>query len=341
MKYFILCISFIFSTQLSAQSYNGPESVDYHPLTDTYFISNSSAGEILTLNSDGILSIFASNMSGPHGLEVVGDTLFVCSGSNLRAFDINTGNQVVNYPVGAQFLNGITHKGKDVYVTDFSAKKIYRYNIASGNHNLYTSVNRTPNGILYDDINDRLMVVCWGNNAPIYEINLSDSVSNIVINTKLGNIDGIGMNDCGEFFISAWSTNSIHKFSSDFSFNENIQSGMSSPADVYYNRFNDILAVPNSSSNTVDFIQLENCNPVSILKNELSHLLVFPNPTKSGNSLTFSEKVYSAVWINQMGQTVSEHSLSGTYNISVPSLKSGVYFLTINAQNTYKIFITK
>ena len=94
-------------------------------------------------------------------------------------------------------------------------------------------------------------------------------------------------------------------------------------------------------NNKVDFIQLENCNPVSILENELSHLLVFPNPTKSGNSLTFSEKVYSAVWINQMGQTVSEQSLSGTYNISVPSLKSGVYFLTINAQKTYKIFITK
>ena len=51
MKYLILCISFIFSTQLLAQNYNGPESVDYHPVSDTYFISNSAAGQILTLNS--------------------------------------------------------------------------------------------------------------------------------------------------------------------------------------------------------------------------------------------------------------------------------------------------
>ena len=324
MRFIIFCISFIFSTQLSAQSYNGPESVDYHPNTNTYFISNSSAGEILTLNSDGILSIFASNMSGPHGLEVVGDTLFACSGSNLRAFDINTGDEVINHPIGAQFLNGITHRGKDVFLTDFLAKKIYRYNIISGNHNLYTTVSRTPNGILYDDINDRLMVVCWGNNAPIYEIDCSKTIVVDTFNTKLGDIDGIGMNDCGEFFISAWSTNSIHKFSSDFSFNENIQSGMYSPADVYYNRSNDILAVPNFSSNTVDFIQLENCNPLSVSENKLNHLQVYPNPTKSGNSLTFTEKIYSAVWINQIGQIVSEHSLKGTYNIVVPFLKTGV-----------------
>ena len=26
--------------------------------------------------------------------------------------------------------------------------------------------------LYYDDLNDRLLVVCWGNNAPIYEVNL-------------------------------------------------------------------------------------------------------------------------------------------------------------------------
>ena len=72
------------------------------------------------------MDIFASSVgSGPHGLEVVGEELFACSGSRLKAYNLVSEEQTVNINLGASFANGITHKGNDVFVTDFSGKDIY------------------------------------------------------------------------------------------------------------------------------------------------------------------------------------------------------------------------
>ena len=42
--------------------------------------------------------------------------------------------------------------------------------------------------------------------------------------------------------------------------------GMSNPADIYYNQFDNILAIPNSGNNTVDFVFYP-CNNSDIQEN--------------------------------------------------------------------------
>ena len=93
MKYIFLYISILFPIVVFSQSYNSPESVDYDINTNTYFISNSGNGQILSLDANQNLTVFVSNINsgGPHGLEVVGNKLYACSGSRLLGFDINTG----------------------------------------------------------------------------------------------------------------------------------------------------------------------------------------------------------------------------------------------------------
>ena len=77
-KIFILILFPLISL---AQNYNGPESIEYHDSTGSYFISNSNNGQILELDVNDELSIFALNLGGgPHGLEIVNDILYVCSG---------------------------------------------------------------------------------------------------------------------------------------------------------------------------------------------------------------------------------------------------------------------
>jgi len=243
------------------QSYNGPESVEYNPLTGNYFIANSSNGQILELDMNNDLSLFANNLgSGPHGLEIINDILYVCSGGRLKGYETNTGDQVLNYNLNGSFLNGITqmkyfNTGEvDLFITDFSAKKLYRYSIEENSHYEICSFSKNPNGTYYDSMNDRLLVVCWGNNAPIYEIDLINETYSTIINTGLGNLDGISMDQCGNFYISAWSSNAIHKYNFDFSETEIVMSNLSSPADIYYNQFDNILAVPSSGNNTVEFV---------------------------------------------------------------------------------------
>ncbi len=325
----IFLLLFLFSSLLFSQSYIGPESIEYNPDDDRWFVSNSSNNQILECDNNGnILSVFVNNVGGgPHGLEYVDGILYACSGGRIKGYD-SIGNLVVNYYMGGTFLNGLTHKGNDLFMTDFSEKKMYRYNINSGNLNLFCTFSRTPNGTYYDDLNDRLLVVCWGNNAPIYEVNLSDSTYSIAITTSLGNIDGIAMDDCGDFYISAWSSNAIHKFSSDFSSNQIVAPGMSSPADIYYNRNDNILAVPNSGNNTVSFIQMTDCNSTNIL-DQNNDLYIYPNPVNNG-FVNFNQNISNIKLFNYLGRLVKVQNKKSN-KFSLEGLSKGVYFIDVGS----------
>tara|TARA_Y100000994_G_C15658077_1_gene428274 strand:- start:25 stop:969 length:945 start_codon:yes stop_codon:yes gene_type:complete len=255
-----LLFLFIIAPFLSfSQNYNGPESIEYNQLTGSYFIANSNNGQILELDINNNLSVFATNLgSGPHGLEIVNSIIYVCSGGRLKGYETSTGDQVLNYNLNGSFLNGITqmnYAGEiNLFITDFSAKKLYKYNIEENSHDEICSFSKNPNGTYYDSINNRLLVVFWGNNAPVYEIDLTNETYSTIINTGLGNLDGISMDQCGNFYVSAWSSNAVHKYNFDFSETELVTSNLSNPADIYYNQYDNILAVPNSGNNTVDFV---------------------------------------------------------------------------------------
>lgn len=249
-----MCPLLIFS-----QSYNGPESIEFNPSTESYFISNSNNGQILELDSNNELSIFASNLgNGPHGLEIVDNILYACSGTRLKGFNIDSGEQILNFYVGASFLNGITKyidsTGFYLFLTDFSARKLYRYNINNESISSICDFPRNPNGVILEPMSNSLYVVTWGNNAPIYEVDFTTKEFYTATTTQLDNLDGISVDECGNFLISAWSTNSVHRFNNDFSENEIIVDGLSYPADIIYNQLNSVIAIPNSGNNTVDFV---------------------------------------------------------------------------------------
>ena len=263
LSFFLLFPLFIF-----AQTYNGPESVEFNPISGNYFVSNASLGSIVEWDGNG-LTTFADNISaGPHGLELVGETLYACSGGSLKGYDLISGDQILNKSLGGSFLNGITHRGTDLYITDFTTKSLYKYDIENQD-SLYVppilcTFPKTPNGVYYDVINDRLLVVCWGSNAPIYEVNISTGEILVATSTSLGNLDGISMDICGNIYVSAWSTNAIHMFNIDLSSTQQVASGLNKPADIFYNQENHILAIPNSGNNTVDFLEIDFCDNLTL-----------------------------------------------------------------------------
>ena len=255
----ILNILFLIPLCCLTQNYNGPESVEYNAVTGSYFISNSSNGQILELDSNNNLSIFTSNIgSGPHGLEIVDNILYACSGGRLKGYDLDNGNQVLNFNVGGTFLNGITHyidgSGSYLFITDFTARKLYRYRIEDQWISSICDFPKNPNGVFLDPMYNNLYVVTWGNNAPIYEVDFTTEEFYTATTTDLNNLDGISMDECGNFLISAWSTNSIHRFSNDFSESDIVVDGLSYPADIIYDQLNNFIVIPNSGNNTVEFV---------------------------------------------------------------------------------------
>ena len=90
MRYLFLIVGLLIAPFSFSQSYNGPESVEFNPNNGSYYISNSSNGQILELDANNDLSVFVNNTGpGPHGLELVGDTLYACSGGRLKGYSIN------------------------------------------------------------------------------------------------------------------------------------------------------------------------------------------------------------------------------------------------------------
>lgn len=261
MNKFIATIVFsVIATVTVAQTYNGPESVEFDPTGNRYFVSNNSSGQILARDASGTLSVFATGISpNPYGLEMLWGNLYACCSGYIKGWDM-TGTQILNLNLGATFLNGITHDNSgNLYATDFSAKKIYRINVTNNTYNVFvpsSQLTASPNGIIWDQGNNRLVLVSWGPNVKIKAISLADSSVTDLITTSLSSCDGIAEDGAGNFYISNWGANSVVKYNNSFTNTPTtVMTGLHSPADIFYNIFSDTLAVPNSStsSNTVVF----------------------------------------------------------------------------------------
>ena len=320
----------------TGQSYNGPESAEFDYVNRRWLIGNTSSHQILSRDSLGNLSVLVnSTTSGPYGIEIVGDTVFCCSGGSIKGYLLSDGTPVYSLNVGGSFLNGLTHDNAgNLYATDFSAKSIIRVNIGAQTFAaIATSLPNTPNGIVFDEYNDRCVFVNWGSNAPIRAIDLSTNAVTTVITTTLGSCDGITRDAIGRYYVSNWSGQSIVRFDSAFAAPPaTVVSGLSNPADIFYNVVDDTLAIPNAGNNTVTFYGFPSAVDVQQLVS-VEPVLVYPNPVDQRASLRM---------INlPSGCRVSMHAVDGrelfiwpasdtrTFDLAPARLAPGMYLIRI------------
>jgi len=336
MKRIIVLILFCCVNILQSQNYNGPESVVYDPAGKRYFISNNGANQILQRDSSGQLSVFSTSISsGPHGLEIANNTLYACDGGTVKGFNLANGAQVMNLSTGGTFLNGICFDGGNfLYVSDFSAKRIYKINIIAQSSSLYISgLAKSPNGMIFDGNNQRIIWVTWGTSAPIMQASLADSTATQLAATSLGNCDGIVRDNNNNYYVSAWSTQSVHRFDSTFStIPLVVVSGLSNPADIYYNTENDSLVSPNSGNNTVTFHYLGTAAPTGIPQNAQGELVFYPNPSTGFIQIeNRAGEVISAELFDLTGRKLLafENLNSDKAQIDISSLENGLYAIRI------------
>ena len=263
----------------SAQTLNGPESVEVHARTGRVFVSNkNSPGQILVRATDGTLSVFTDDPTAPYGIELLGGVLYVLDSGSVRGYDVDSAARVFDEPIaGASFLNGITSDGRDtLYVTDFSAKKLIRLDVADLAQPVQTplaTLTQTPNGVVYDGANGRLLIATWGSNAKILSYDLAaGGVPTVLIdtaapNTPLSNIDGIALDCRGAIYVTPWSCpgggGCLRRFDPPFSTTSPhvaVGPALASPADIDYGKYTGDVAVPESSGNRVTLVAT-GCEP--------------------------------------------------------------------------------
>jgi len=274
------CVVSIFGGCVSAQ-YDGPESVEYDPIGDRYFVSNTGSGLIRIQDQTGAVTTLVDTEGSPYGMELLGDTLFACIDGGIKGYSTQDGELVFDLDLGGGFLNGITTDGTYLYTTDFGDNKIFKVDVANSSSSvLVANTSGTPNGIVWDPIGERLVVVFWGTNAPIKSFDRSTGAAQtLVANSGVGNIDGVAIDCLGNFLVASWNPDRITRFEPTFTMagvNTGI-TGLNNPADMDLDGVNNRLCIPNTGTNSVILADVSCTN--GIPEQVKYTMRTIPNPT--------------------------------------------------------------
>ncbi|MFT4536379.1 MAG: hypothetical protein ACJA1A_003120 [Saprospiraceae bacterium] len=343
MKLISILIFTFAACTIYGQNYTAAESVEWDPINEQWLVSNG----INIIADDGLgnKSVFSSEGTS-YGLEVIGKVLYGLTGSKLKAIDLITKETLFELEIdGAGFLNGLTNDGEStLYATDFSNREIYKVDVSNMNQPTYekyiSNTIETPNGILYDGENNRLLYVTWQSNAKIKAIDLTTKIITTAVNTNLNNIDGIDEDTEGNFYISSWSPAQITKFNHDFTTSEVINTPtLNKPADIGFDKDNMVLGIPMGSS--VIFVSLNNVG-ITDIDNGRVIFGLSKNPVQNYSKLSVdliqAEKIKVAI-IDMSGRTietvVNRELSAGSYlfDIDTSKLQSGMYVAVLMDEN--------
>jgi PKD repeat protein len=332
MKNSLFLFLLICGSSIFAQTFNSPESVDYDEVRHRWIVGQNGSGEIHVLNpSTMTLTTLATGIpSGPHGIECVGDTVFVCDGGRVRGYNLLTGAQVFNVNLSATFLNGITWDGGDfLFATDFTAKKIYRIRISTGGFNSMVTTTYTPNGIYYDGSNNRCVFVNWGGTARVQALSLVDSSVTTLYTTAVSNIDGITRDNQCNWYISTWGGNALRKFNPTFSAAPiSVMTGLSSPADIDINVAGDSIGIPNSGAgNNVVFYVVPSTPAV------VASFISSDTAICEGDIVAFTDQSTGSPAVWSWTFTGGAPSTSSSQNPSITYANAGSYNVQLIAGN--------
>lgn len=326
------------------------ESVEYDYQGKRWFTSDNGTA-IVQRDSTGATSYFGTNTKASHGMEIMGNTLFACEGSTIYGYDLTTELEVMQLNVpGAGFLNGLTNNGTDkLWATDFSNRKIFEIDVTSL---LFPTVNEivgntvsTPNGIVYDSLNNRLIFVNWSSSAAIKAVDLNGFAVTTLTTTSLGNIDGIDEDGLGHYYISSWSPTRISRYDTNFvAAPVTITApGINNPADICYAIGIDTLGIPNGGG-PASFIGF-GAPTVAIgtgLQSE-KRMRVFPNPVSESSYVEFFVSKTGPVKLEivdirgRKAMTLLDESMaSGQHFVLFQGLdlSAGTYFIRLNKQDS-------
>ncbi len=243
----------------------GPEAVRYDPEQDVYFVSNfngDAAGDangfVSRITADGQIESLKYMtgtaqypMHGPRGMFIVGDTLWAADAVGIHGFDRHTGDHLsfIDFSsLDPGFINDLSQAADgDLYATDTGKSRLYR--IRDGVPSIVAALEVRPNGITWDEQNQRFILAPWGGSESITAISPGDSVAVEIGRSTGTNVDGLEIVD-SRLLISSQSDNRIHFV--DNGVGREVIRTTGRPADIGIDTKRNRIAVPYVADNRVD-----------------------------------------------------------------------------------------
>ena len=356
LKIFVAVIVTVSVLPLPASGQNllrAPESVVYDSIYDRYLVSNWQTGHIVAIDNQGNQSYFVQNQYCKNGLHIAGNTVYAAGiDRGIKGFDLTDTSLVMHVMIdGMVNLNDITSDTSgNLYVTDVYGSKIYKIRLSDQSYSVFADDGiNYPNGIYFDARHNRLLLVSFRGNSPIQAIDLEDSTVTTIVNTGRHNLDGITEDNSGNIYFSSWTTTSIYMYDSLFSHPpELFYSNAGGPADIFFDRINNIMAVPVMNYNMVEFLD----GPTSIddsyypgLPGVISLHPNYPNPFNPGTDLIYSLRNAGTVSLaifdtqgREVVKLVDEWRPAGTHTTIFDGSRfsTGIYFAVLSMDGQYQ-----
>ncbi|UCE17174.1 MAG: VCBS repeat-containing protein [Gemmatimonadota bacterium] len=253
------CVNLIHGQNL----YNQPESAEYDVVRGRYLVSNWGDGNIVQIDRDGTESFFDTTLASSVGMVIFEGILYVSADTAVVGFDLATGAEIWSLIIPEiGFYNDLAFDSSGyLYVTDYmqydEGGGVYRINIEDRTYNPLSIRLSYPNGVMYDQNHNRLIVCGGWPNARITAIGLPDGADSAIVFTPFGGLDGLAADLNGNIYVSSWRHEAVYRFDPEFEGEPAlVSSGHSGPADIFYNDRDHVLVVTNLNANTVDFVRI-------------------------------------------------------------------------------------
>ncbi len=240
-----------------------PESIVYNSFTQSYLISNSGNGKIISQNKAGENSLFCQyRLVSPKGMAISGNTLYVADMTGVVSFDLTNGKLLRKFSVPkSRFLNDVAVSPENiVYASDTQTNAIFLINPQADKIETFTHPSlSSPNGLHYLEESGKkyLYIVSFRENAPLQRLDLESRELTDVPGIYISQADGIIRDNQGLWYISSWQDRCIYRISSDLKMMNIFLRDLTSPADIYFNSSANEFCIPLMEANQLQFIRFE------------------------------------------------------------------------------------
>ena len=235
---------------------NGPECIVFDYEHNRYLVSNWVDGTIVAIDEYGTQSYFSTGLFHHSGIHIVGDTLYVARDHHVTGLDLETAEKVMEvYIPGSTLLNCITADTSGfLYVTDAVPANIHRVRISDQTRVVFAHTGLgSPVGLMFDEENNRLLV---GDGSRIRAVSLPGAAISTIVNTGLGYIDAITEDTSCNYYITG-GAGCTYRFNHQFTNPAQIiKCGYSWPSQLCYYKNDNVLALPDFNTNSIDYISL-------------------------------------------------------------------------------------
>ena len=334
---------------------NGPQKIVIDGMRNRLLVSNYNTGDLIQIDSFGVLTPFVLGADIRDGLEIIGDTIYgVGLNRIIHAYDLETKQQVMNVHIEGSNGNYLSSIASDssghLFVSCPLLNTIYKMRISDQLYWIFAENNglNKPNGILLEREKNRIVVI---DDSPspsqIHAVSLIDSTVTTLKTTTFNRPDGIVRDNDGFYYIGGYYLPGLYRINPDFSGEPELFFTGNYIVYPTYNAVNNSLFITYYIQNNWGEVPLPPTNVEETDYNskpdEFRLLQNYPNPFNPSTKISYqisklsfvTLKVYDVLG-NEITELINEVKPAGIYELEFNAeqnniLNSGIYFYQLRS----------